>query len=74
MGLIEVLCPYSDEETEIEICGVVTNMCVISNAVICKAVLPEALITINSQLCASFDDNLHDEAIHVMESMQMKII
>ena len=74
LGLIEILCPYSDEETEIEICGVVTNMCVISNAVICKAVLPEALITINSQLCASFDDNLHDEAIHVMESMQMKII
>ncbi len=74
LGLIEVLKPYTNEETQIEICGVVTNMCVISNAVICKGVLPEALITINSELCASFDDNLHDEAINVMRSMQMQII
>ena len=37
LGLIEVLKPYENENLEIEICGVVTNMCVISNAVICKA-------------------------------------
>ena len=74
LGLIEVLKPYENENLEIEICGVVTNMCVISNAVICKATLPESPITINSKLCASFDDVLHAKAIDVMESMQMKII
>ena len=74
LGLIEVLKPYENENLEIEICGVVTNMCVISNAVICKATLPESPITINSNLCASFDDVLHAKAIDVMESMQMKII
>ena len=74
LGLIEVLKPYENENLEIEICGVVTNMCVISNAVICKATLPESPITINSKLCASFDDVLHAKAIDVMQSMQMKII
>ena len=74
LGLIEVLKPYENENLEIEICGVVTNMCVISNAVICKATLPESPITINSNLCASFDDVLHAKAIDVMQSMQMKII
>ena len=74
LGLIEALKPYENENLEIEICGVVTNMCVISNAVICKATLPESPITINSKLCASFDDVLHAKAIDVMESMQMKII
>ena len=74
LGLIEVLKPYENENLEIEICGVVTNMCVISNAVICKATLPESPISINSKLCASFDDVLHAKAIDVMQSMQMKII
>jgi nicotinamidase-related amidase len=63
-----------NEEVEIEICGVVTNMCVISNAVMCKAILPEAKITINAELCASFVDELHEQALNVMESMQMNII
>lgn len=59
---------------EIEICGVVTNMCVISNAVICKTVLPEAKIIVNAELCASFNDSLHEQALNVMESMQMDVI
>lgn len=59
---------------EIELCGVVTNMCVISNAVLCKAILPEARIVINAGLCASFNDDLHEQALNVMESMQMDII
>lgn len=63
-----------NEPCEIEIGGVVTNMCVISNAVIAKAALPEANIVINSGLCASFDKHLHEAALAVMSSMQMTII
>lgn len=74
IALHPILSPMENEEVEIEICGVVTNMCVISNAVMCKAILPEAKITINSELCASFVDELHEQALNVMESMQMNII
>lgn len=63
-----------EEDVTIEFAGVVTNMCVISNAVIAKAALPEAKIIINSKLCASFDEALHENALAVMASMQMTVI
>lgn len=60
--------------TEVEVCGVVTNMCVISNAVIAKAALPEANIKILSELCSSFDMEMHKQALNVMSTMQMEVV
>lgn len=76
IGLIPILSAYEgdDFEVEIELCGVVTNMCVISNAVMSKTILPEANIIINAPLCASFNDELHEQALNVMESLQMTVI
>lgn len=53
--------------------GVVTNMCVISNAVMAKAACPEAEIIIKKDLVDSFDKELHQKALDVMASMQMTI-
>lgn len=53
--------------------GVVTNMCVISNAVIAKAACPEAEIIIKKDLVDSFDKELHQKALDVMASMQMTV-
>lgn len=58
----------------VELCGVVTNICVISNAVIAKAALPEANISVNAALCASNDPSLHRKALDVMASFQIDII
>ena len=57
----------------ITLVGLVTNMCVISNAVIAKAACPEAEIIIKKDLVGSFDNELHQKALDVMESMQMTI-
>lgn len=57
----------------ITLVGVVTNMCVISNAVIAKAACPEAKIIIKKDLVDSFDKELHQKALDVMASMQMII-
>lgn len=57
----------------ITIAGVVTNMCVISNAVVAKAACPEAKIIIKKDLCDSFDKELHQKSLDVMASMQMVI-
>ncbi len=57
----------------ITLVGVVTNMCVISNAVIAKAACPEAEIIIKKDLVDSFDKELHQKALDVMASMQMTI-
>lgn len=59
---------------EIEIIGIVTNMCVISNVVTFQSAFPEAQMIVDANLCASFDDEMHEKALDVMESMQVKII
>ena len=59
--------------SEITFVGIVTNMCVISNAVIAKAACPEAEIFINKALTDSFDPELRQKALDVMASMQMEI-
>lgn len=64
----------ADKITEIEVCGVVTNMCVISNAVVCKMAMPNAHIKVLKDLCASFDDDMHNKALEVMASMQMEVV
>lgn len=59
---------------EIELCGVVTNLCVLSNAVILQNHFKNATIKINAELCASNDEAMHEKAIDVMRSMQFEII
>lgn len=59
---------------EIEIVGVVTNICVISNVVMFQAQYRNADIIVDGSLCASFDDALHDKALDVIEALQVKVI
>ncbi len=60
--------------SEILVVGLVTNMCVIANATMLQAQWPEAQVVIDASLCASGDDTLHEKALDVMESLQMRII
>lgn len=73
-SLITLSIELGEDINQIEIVGVVTNMCVISNAIALQAKYINADITIDASLCASFDDSLHDKALDVMESLQMKVI
>ncbi|MGN0108067.1 MAG: cysteine hydrolase family protein [Hominilimicola sp.] len=57
----------------IELCGLVSNICVISNAVIAKAACPEAEIIVDSTLTASADNELHQKVIDVMRGLQITI-
>jgi len=59
---------------EIELVGLVSNICVISNAIIAKTILPEARIVVDAKATASFDVRLHEEALDVMEGLQIHII
>ncbi len=70
------LADYLKEKsfTSIEFVGVVSNICIISNAVVAKTFQPEAAIIIDASCVASFDDGLHEKALDVMQGLQMKII
>jgi Amidases related to nicotinamidase len=59
---------------EIELVGVVTNMCVISNVVTFQAQYINAELSVDGTLCASFDDCLHDKALDVIEALSVKVV
>jgi nicotinamidase-related amidase len=71
--LLDELNKYSNEIESITVVGVVTNMCVISNAVIAKAACPDAEIIIKKDLVSSFDTEAHQKALDVMGTMQMTV-
>ena len=57
----------------IELCGLVSSICVISNAIIAKAACPEAQIIVDSALTASADNELHQKALDVMKGLQITV-
>lgn len=59
---------------EVELCGLVTDICVVSNAVIAKAALPESRVIVDSSACASFDKSAHEAALKVMKSVQIDVL
>lgn len=59
---------------QIEFVGVVSDICVISNIITFQSQYVNAQIIVDSNLCASFDENLHEKAMDVAESLQAKVI
>ncbi len=59
---------------EIELVGVCTDICVVSNALILKAFFPEASITVDATCCAGVTPETHEAALTTMESCQIKIV
>lgn len=65
---------YEDEVESIELVGVVTNICVLSNAVVLKTLYPEARIIVDARACASEDQDLHEKALDVLEGLFVEVI
>ena len=53
--------------------GVVTNICVISNAVLCRTAQPETDVSVDAACCASNDPALGEKALDVMESLHIDV-
>ncbi len=58
---------------EIELCGLVSNICVLSNAVIAKSACPNAHIVVDAEATASFDLELHNKALDVLEGLHIEV-
>lgn len=58
----------------IELCGLCTDICVVSNALTIKAHLPEVPLSVNPALCAGVTPAAHDAAIATMASCQVQIL
>ena len=64
----------ANEDCEIEIIGVCTDICVVSNALILKAYFPEINITVDASCCAGLTPEKHKAALEVMKSCQIEVI
>lgn len=58
---------------EIELCGLCTDICVVSNALLIKAHLPEVPVRVNPTLCAGVTPAAHEAALATMASCQVEI-
>ena len=68
---------YLPEETdveEIQICGLCTDICVISNALILRTLYPDAEIVCDASCCAGTTPEMHEKALDVMKSCQIEVI
>lgn len=59
---------------EVELCGVCTDICVVSNALGVKAFLPEARVTVDGSCCAGTSAAAHASALEVMASCQVALL
>ncbi len=58
----------------IELCGLVSNICVLSNAVLCKTAQPETPIILDARCTAAADPEANRAALSVMAGLQVNII
>lgn len=75
--LLEVICniaEQADEIDEIELCGVCTDICVISNALMVKNAFPDVPVTVDASCCAGVTPEKHAAALEVMKSCQIDVI
>ncbi len=75
-GLADVLKArntYEGPLQEIELIGVCTDICVISNALLLKAYLPEVKLAVDASCCAGVTPESHKRALEAMKSCQIEI-
>lgn len=66
----DFVCEYD----EIELVGLCTDICVVSNALILKATFPETEITVDASCCAGVTPESHKAALTTMKMCQINII
>ena len=63
-----------EQADEIELVGLVSNICVVSNAVVLQSRYPEATIVVDAACTASFDKDLNEKVLDVLQGLQVKVI
>ena len=59
---------------EIELVGLCTDICVVSNALILKAMFPEVEITVDASCCAGVTPETHRAALETMKMCQIRVV
>ena len=62
------------EELEVELVGLCTDICVVSNAILLKAKMPEIQISVDASCCAGVTPESHQAALETMKMCQIQIL
>lgn len=74
-GSLELVHLLSKERVEeIHLCGLCTDICVISNAMLLKAAFPEVPVFVDAACCAGVTEEGHRTALEAMKAVQIEII
>lgn len=58
----------------IELCGLVSHICVLTNALVCKTAQSETPIIVDATLTDSFDKSMHEKALDILEGVQVQVL
>lgn len=72
-GSVDLPKLIGEGDKEIELIGLCTDICVVSNALILKANFPESEIKVDSRCCAGVTPEAHNAALMTMKSCQIKV-
>ena len=65
---------YDENDILVELCGLCTDICVVSNALLLKANFYETPITVDASLCAGVTPESHKAALLTMKMCQINVI
>ena len=73
-ALVHILADENKKEPlELELVGLCTDICVVSNALLLKAALPETKICVDASCCAGVTPETHQAALTTMKMCQIEI-
>ena len=64
---------YDINNISVELIGLCTDICVVSNAILLKASFPEMPISVDASCCAGVTVEKHNAALEVMKSCQIDV-
>ena len=65
---------YEKKVDHIELVGLCTDICVLSNAVIAKSACPNSHVVVDAACCAGVTPESHDTALAAMKAIQVEIL
>ena len=67
-------CLLSIQPERVELIGLCTDICVISNALLIKAFLPEVPVAVDASCCAGVSPESHKTALEAMRVCQIEVL
>lgn len=70
----QLMYRYLDEPCEFEFVGLCTDICVVSNVLLLKAALPDAVIRVDANCCAGVTPESHEAALTTMKMCHIDVV